>query len=133
MDKLNLDKSRLRKFGITMGIAFMAITIFILLKHKHTIFYTSIISAVFFILALVTPVLLKPVYIFWTKLALILGWINTRLILLIIFYFVFAPIGLAMRLFGVDLLERGIERSKETYWKKKDKKAFNPLDYERQF
>ncbi len=116
-----------------MGIAFMAITIFILLKHKHTIFYTSIISAVFFILALVTPVLLKPVYIFWMKLALILGWINTRLILLIIFYFVFAPIGLAMRLFGVDLLERGIERSKETYWKKKDKKAFNPLDYERQF
>lgn len=133
MEKLNLDKNNLRKFGITMGIAFMAITIFILLKHKHTIFYTSIISEIFFILALVTPVLLKPVYIFWMKLALILGWINTRLILLIIFYLIFTPIGLAMRLFGVDLLERRIEKTRDTYWKKKDKKAFNPLDYERQF
>jgi len=133
MDKLNLDKSRLRKFGITMGVAFMAITIFILLKHKHTIFYTSIISALFFILAFMAPVLLKPIYIFWMKFAFVLSWINTRLILLIIFYLIFTPIGLAMRLFGVDLLDRKIERNKKSYWKEKEKHKFDRLNYERQF
>ena len=116
-----------------MGVAFMAITIFILLKHKHTIFYTSIISALFFILAFMAPVLLKPIYIFWMKFAFVLSWINTRLILLIIFYLIFTPIGLAMRLFGVDLLDRKIERNKKSYWKEKEKHKFDRLNYERQF
>jgi len=133
MEKLNLDKNNLRKFGIIMGIAFLAITLFVLIRHRHTILPTFIISAIFFISAFIIPTLLKPIYIIWMKLALILSWINTRLILLIIFYLIFTPVGLAMRLFGVDLLDRRIERSKETYWKKKDRRDFNPLDYERQF
>ena len=133
MEKIRFDKKTLKKFGITMGIAFLAITVIIFIRHRHSILSTSIISAIFFILAFIMPVLLKPIYIFWMRLALILGWINTRLILLIIFYLIFTPIGLAMRLFGIDLLERRIGKSKETYWKKKDERGFNPLDYERQF
>lgn len=132
MEKLNLDNKSLRKFGITMGIVFLAITIFIFGRHKHAL-PTSIISAVFFILALIMPVLLKPVYIFWMRLAYILAWINTRLILFILFYIVFTLIGMVMRLFGVDLLNRKIEKNKESYWIPKEKKQFNPFDYERQF
>lgn len=133
MEKLNLDKNNLRKFGITMGVAFLVITLFILIRQGKSIFPTSIISAVFFILAFIIPNMLKHVYIVWMKLAFILSWINTRLILLIIFYFVFAPIGLAIRLFGVDLLDRRIERKKESYWKEKEKHKFGRLNYERQF
>lgn len=133
MEKLNLDKNNLRKFGITMGIAFLVITLFILTRHRHNILPTSIISAIFFILAFIMPVLLKPIYIFWMKLALVLSWINTRLILLIIFYLIFTPIGLVMMLFGIDLLERRIERNKESYWKEKEKRKFERLNYERQF
>jgi len=133
MEKIRFDNKTLRKFGITMGIAFLAITLFILIRQDRSILPTFIISAIFFILALVTPILLKPIYIFWMKFAFVLSWINTRLISLIIFYLIFTPIGLAIRLFGVDLLERRIGKSKETYWKKKDERGFNPLDYERQF
>lgn len=133
MEKLNLDKNNLKKFGITMGIAFFVITLFILLRHKHTTLPTFIISVIFFILAFIMPTLLKPIYIFWMKLAFVLGWINTRLILFIIFYLIFAPIGLGMRLFGVDLLDRKIDKNKDSYWRTKEKKEFIPLDYERQF
>jgi len=104
-----------------------------MLRHRHAIMFTSIISVIFFILGLLMPVLLKPIYIFWMRLVLVLSWINTRLILLIILYLIFTPIGLVMRLFGIDLLDRRIQRNKESYWKKKDKRDFNPLDYERQF
>jgi len=128
-----MDNKTLRKFGIIMGIAFMAITLFILIRQQRSILPTFLISAIFFISALAAPLFLKPVYIFWMRLALILSWINTRLILLIIFYLIFTPVGLAMKLFGVDLLDRRIEKSKETYWEKKDRRDFNPLDYERQF
>jgi len=133
MEKLRLDKKTLRKFGITMGIAFLIITLIILIRHKHSVIPTSIISATFLILAFVSPALLKPIYILWMRLAFILGWINTRLILFIIFYLVFTPIGLVMRLFRIDLLDRKIDKNKESYWRKKERSSFSPLNYERQF
>jgi hypothetical protein len=133
MEKINLDKKSLRKFGITMGIAFLAITILILIRHRYSTLPTSIISLIFFLLAAIAPPLLKPIYISWMKLAFILSWINTRLILIIIFYLVFTPIGLVMRLFGADLLDRKIDKNKDSYWRKREKKAFNPADYERLF
>lgn len=133
MEKLNLDKNNLKKFGITMAAAFLTITVFILIKHKHNILLTSAISVVFFIIAFSAPAVLKPVYIFWMKLAFLLSWINTRLILLVMFYLIFTPIGLSMKLFGVDLLDRKIEKGKNSYWRIKEKKSFNPSDYERQF
>ncbi len=123
----------LRKFGITMGIAFLAITLLIFSRHRHSILPTAVISAVFFTLALILPISLKYVYILWMKLALVLSWINTRLILFIIFYLVFTPIGLAMRLFNADSLDRKIEKKRDSYWGMREKKVFNPLDYERQF
>lgn len=133
MEKLKLDKENLRKFGITMGIAFFVITLLIVIRHKHNILPTFIISAIFFIMAFSAPALLKLIYIFWMRLAFILGWINTRIILITLFYLIFTPIGLGMRLFGRDLLDRRIEKNKETYWRKKEKREFNRLDYERQF
>ncbi len=133
MEKLRLDKKTLRKFGITMGIAFLIITLIIIIRHKNSIIPTSIISATFLISAFTLPALLKPIYIFWMKLAFILGWINTRLILFILFYLVFTPIGLVMRLFRIDLLDRKIEKNKESYWRKKERSGFSPLNYQRQF
>jgi hypothetical protein len=133
MEKSKLDKKILKKFGITMGIAFSIITLFIIIRHKYSILPTSIISVIFFISAFMMPVLLEPIYIFWMRLAFILSWINTGLILFIIFYLIFTPIGLGMRLFGADLLDKKIDKNKESYWKEKKKKGFSPLDYEKQF
>jgi len=133
MDKLNLNKDNLRKFGITMAMAFLAITLIILIRHKYSVLPTSVISVIFFILAFVTPILLKPIYVFWMKLAFVLGWINTRLILFIMFYLIFTPIGLAIRLLRVDLLDRKIYKNRKSYWKNKEGRVFNSLDYERQF
>jgi hypothetical protein len=133
MEKFNLDKHNLRKFGITMGIACLLITLLLVIRHKYNIMPTTVISGLFFILAFIAPGLLKPIYIFWMRLAFVLSWINTRLILSIIFYLIFTPVGLGMRLFGVDLLDRKIEKNKDSYWINKEKKEFNARDYERQF
>lgn len=76
---------------------------------------------------------LRLLYKSWMGLAAILAWVNTRLILLVIFYLVFTPLGLGLKLFGFDLLDRKIEKQKKSYWKKKSFTDFNPSDYERQF
>ena len=132
MEKLNLNKIILRKFGMTMGIAFLVISSLFFFRHKHTgATYGLVVSCVFFITGMILPVLLRPVYVVWMRLAFILGWVNTRIILIIMFYLVFTPIGLLMRMFGADLLER--KKKEATYWNNKEKTDFDPSNYERRF
>lgn len=133
MENIDLGKNNLKKFGITMGFAFLTITLFIFLRHRHSVLPTSIISAVFFILAFVFPSALRLFYIFWMKLAFLLSWINTRLILIAVFYLLFTPIGLSMRLFGADLLDKKMGDKKDSYWKKKEKNEADPHNLEKQF
>ncbi len=133
MEKLNLDIKSLRKFGIMMAIALLIITFIIVIRHKYSPMPTFIISAIFFISAFTMPALLRPVYVIWMKFAFILSWINTRLILFIIFYLIFTPFGIVMRLFGVDLLNRKIDKNKNSYWQKAAKITLLQLNYEKQF
>ncbi|MDD4979721.1 MAG: SxtJ family membrane protein [Candidatus Omnitrophica bacterium] len=133
MEKLKLDKNNLKKFGITMGIAFFIIALLLVIRHKHNSLPVFLISAIFFIFAFTLQVLLKSVYIFWMKLAYVLSWINTRLILLIMFYLILTPIGLIMKLFKVDLLYLKTDKKRQSYWREREKKLFSPLNYERQF
>ena len=133
MEQLKINNHNLKKFGITMGIAFLVITAIFSAKHNSIILPTLLISLAFFILAVLAPWVLGPIYIIWMKFARILAWVNTRIILCVIFYLIFTPMGLVAKLLGKDLLDRRIERNKDSYWHKKEGKEFNLLDYERQF
>lgn len=133
MEKLNLDKNTFRKFGITMGMVFFIIAFLLFIRHKHNFVPILSISAIFFISAFIMPSILKPLYIIWMKFAFMLSWFNTRLILFIIFYLILAPVGIAMRIFGIDLIKRKMDKNENSYWQKAAKKTFNRLNYEKQF
>jgi len=72
-------------------------------------------------------------YTIWMKCASIIGSVVTSLLMLGIFYLVFAPIGILLRLLKKDLLNLKINPSLKTYWLDKPKKTFNKEDYEKQF
>lgn len=132
MEKLNIDKQELKRYGITMGGIFLVIAVFIFIRHKHSILFAPVMSValIFLVVAASRPIFLKPAYLVWMKFALALSWINTRLILIVIFYLVFTPIGLVMRLCGIDLLTRKIDKQRGSYW---EKKAPSIINYEKQF
>lgn len=132
MEKIKTDKATLRKFGLTMAFCFAVITLAIFVKHKLFINPTLIIALFFLIFAVSFPLCLKYLYIVWMTLAFILSWFNTRLLLGVIFYFIFAPVGLFMRLFKIDPLEIKPQRSNGSYWKPKEIKEISLTGYERQ-
>ena len=66
-------------------------------------------------MALIYPQSLKQLFDAWMLFGMFMGWINTRIILGVIFYFVFVPYGLMMRLFGKDLLSRKLDPTLSTY------------------
>lgn len=133
MSKINICTENLKKFGVLMGIALFVISTLIYIKNKEVVLWLPIISLLFFLFSILKPAVLKPPYFIWMKIAYLLSWVNTRIILSVIFYFIFAPVGLVMRLFRADPLDRRIEKNSHSYWKIKKKKEFNCLDYERQF
>ena len=76
---------------------------------------------------------LEPVFQAWMKAAHILGTVFTGLILCVLFYLVFAPVGIVLRILRKDLLDQRIEPGKATYWQKREAKPFDPESYQQQF
>jgi hypothetical protein len=64
---------------------------------------------------LVLPGLLRPVFYVWMKLGHLLGWINTRIILGLVFFIMFAPVALLLRILGKDPMHRKLDHEAETY------------------
>lgn len=65
--------------------------------------------------ALLLPVILKPVYIMWMTVGFVLGWINTRILLGLVFYLVFTPVACFLTLFRVDPMRRKFDEAAVSY------------------
>ena len=130
---ISTDKSDIQKFGYTIGTILLIIAVFLVFKGKESYQYLIIISSFFFCFGLITPILLKPLYIIWMVFAVILGWFMTRLILIILFYFILTPIGLVGKLFGQNFLGNNFNSSSKSYWNLRDSKSEINQDYEKQF
>lgn len=65
---------------------------------------------------LVAPMTLKPVYKGWMTFGHFMGsYIMTPLIMFLVFFLMFMPMGLVMRLFGKDLLAMKLDDATDTY------------------
>jgi len=115
--KLSTDKTELRKFGLVFGAGLVLIfgLFFPWLLDKPWPAWPFITAGVFITVALVFPAGLKPLYIAWMKFGHVAGWINTRIILGVVFFAVFLPAGLAMRLLGNDPMKRKLDESSTSY------------------
>ncbi|HYC59063.1 MAG TPA: SxtJ family membrane protein [Thermoanaerobaculia bacterium] len=89
------------------------------------------IAAVLSLLSAIAPSLLHPVYRGWMRFGEALGWINTRVILTLVFFLVVTPIGLLMRLFGRSPMEPA--RRGDSYWTDVDPHSYGDRHVEKQF
>ena len=101
-----IPKKTLREFGFLIGIAFPFLIGWALpLIGGHSFrTWTLWLGIPSLILAISKPGLLLYPYRAWMKLGHILGWVNSRIILGLVFLFVLQPIALIMRIFGYDPL-----------------------------
>ena len=107
----------LRSFGLIMGIFIAGFfgLLFPWLWNLKFVPWPWIAGGLFAIWALIAPTTLTPVFYSWMTVGGILGWINTRIILAVVFYFVFFPLGRFMRLFGWDPLRRARKNNVISY------------------
>ena len=111
-----IPKKILREFGflITFVFPFLIGWLLPLLGGHSFRNWTLWISIPAFTLAILRPNLLFYPYRAWMKLGYILGWVNSRIVLGLVFLFVLQPIALIMRIFGHDPL-RTKKLAQKTY------------------
>ena len=112
-----MNKQELRKFGLTTG-AIVAVLFGLLLPWLFNYawpLWPWILAAVLWVWALLLPATLEPVYHGWMKFGHVLGWINTRIILGLMFYTIFFVVGLIMKVIGNDPMSRKIDKSADSY------------------
>lgn len=117
---LDLSRRSLRSFGFVVGGILLIITGFSIWRHGWPPSLVGTIlgaSGVVLIGAGGTyPAMLRPFYIAWMSIALVAGFVMTRILLTLVFFIMITPIGLIMRLFGHDSLSRKSSAKESSYW-----------------
>lgn len=120
MNVENLTIPELRKFGLTLASVFIGAfgLLLPLLFSKPIPSWPWIIGIAVLIPTMTKPSWLTAIYHPWMKVGHLLGWINTRIILGIIFFLLITPIGLIRRVLGKDSLGLQFDKELKTYRKK---------------
>ena len=114
----NPSRRELRQFGILWLVFFAGIAAWIYFKHGAGLWPTVLGTAavVIGLPGIAFPALLKPIYVGWMIAAFPIGWTVSHLLLGSIFYLVISPIGLLLRAFGRDPMNRKFDREAKSYW-----------------
>jgi hypothetical protein len=106
----------LRSFGSLVGGIFAVIGVWpLLLRGEDYRTWALALAALLIAPALIYPPALKPFHAVWMKLGHVLGWINTRIILGVIFFGVVTPMGVIRRMLGKDNMGRASSSPLDSY------------------
>ena len=118
--EIDTSKKALRSFGWVVGGVLLVIAAVVWWRNDFALttatYVLGSLGGALLVLGLTVPVVLKPVYRVWMALAVVMGFIMTRVILSVVYYLVMTPIGLALRLFGKDPMHRRIDPEASSYW-----------------
>lgn len=130
--EIKSTSKELREFGWVMGIACALITGISAWKG-HNFLAWAVAAAIFVVTGFFYPQGLKPLQKIWMTLAVLMGWVMSRIILSIVFYLILTPISLLTRIKGNSHLDLRFRTDQSSYWISKSS-ADTPADkYEKQY
>jgi len=131
LSSLEISKKILRKFGVLVGGIFLLLGCWIYSSSQSTVAIVFLIlGALLFVFGALIPNSLSTVYKVWMGLAFALGWIVSRVLLILLFYLGITTIAFIAKIFGKKFLDIKFRDNKETYWVKRDG---SKTDYSRMY
>ena len=106
-----------KKFGFFFTAIFLIATTYFYINNASSsvVSTLSVVSLSFLVATLVNPDLLLPLNRLWMRFGLLLGMIISPIVMGIIFFGLFTPMSLTMRLFRRDELRLRF-KNKKTHW-----------------
>ena len=104
-----------RKFGLTVGAAFLALSGLLWWRGRHSAALVFMALGSLLVLAgLLLPARLGPIYRAWMGFALLLSRVTTPVFMGIVYFLILTPTGGIMRLFGKNPIRRPL--SEGSFW-----------------
>jgi len=120
-----------RKFGLTLGGAFLGLAVLLWWRGRHGAVYSGAAGLGLIGAGLLAPTLLGPVHRAWMGLAHQMSKVTTPIFMGVVYFAVLTPIGLGMRLFGRNRLIASLEGG--GYWVSRSDEREQRGDLTRQF
>ena len=116
------DIRSLRVFGGIWALFFTVIALWPMLDGGQTRLWALALAGAFLLVAAVLPTLFarSGMYRGWVKFGEVVGLINSRIIMFVMFVTIFAPVGLAFRLMRRDVLHKRFDPEAKTYFVNRD-------------
>ncbi|MEP6833589.1 MAG: SxtJ family membrane protein [Gemmatimonas sp.] len=120
-----------RKFGLTVGLAFLAIGGLLVWRHHLTKSYFAFgVGGLLVVSGLIIPTLLGPVERAWMGLAHLISKVTTPIFMGVVYFLVITPIGFTRNFGGGGPI---IRKGGKSGWTAHDPAASEPGQMERQF
>ena len=129
-----LDEKGLRDFGVVTGLVLIGLFGFLFpwlftdssFLHRYNFWgalnppqtalrWPFMLGGLLIVWSLIAPRSLKGIHYVWMRFGLMMSKVMTPLIMGIVFYLMFAPIGVVMRVMGKDSMARKLDDSVDTY------------------
>jgi uncharacterized membrane protein len=133
--RIDRSPKALRRFGFILGGLLILLGLVLLARHRAeslSALSSQVFGAILVIAAVLAPNALKHLHAVWMGLALLIGWVMTRVILTLVFFLIVTPIGLLQRLVGQRSVDLHFRTGASSYWQPREK-SFAPADYRNQF
>lgn len=129
----NVTKEEARKTAFIVATVLIAVAAWLYYRSRPDgAVVLGLISAVLIIAGAFIPPAAKAFHRIWMTIAFALGYINSRIILTLVYFLVFVPYRIFSRLFGRDPLDlRSPQR--DSYWHQRAKTRQEPEQFERLF
>lgn len=131
---MNKEKKKLQVFAYGLGVIALGLGVGGLSRHGWTWDQAvKLAGGVFFIVMAVRQwASFRLAYKGWMAVAQVIGGAVTRLILIVVYYCVFTPVALFLRLMGKDHLERRRDPGRTTFWHARVHDQADTKRYQRQ-
>lgn len=103
--------------------------------YRHRMTVVAILGGIALALIIsgfLIPPAARAFHIAWMKLAFVLGYVNSRVLLFLLFYLLVTPYGLIAKLFGHDPLNRRTQKH-DSYWIPRENSRQTKDGFERSF
>jgi ABC-type uncharacterized transport system permease subunit len=133
MSKTRSAVTELRRFVVTVSLALGILGAILVWRKRDIGFMLWGIGSAALVIGWVRPTVLRPLYKYWMKLALALGFVTSHIVLALLYYLVFTPMGLVMRAVGKNPLSLHFDEKTESYWIKRENRKYDRQSYEKMF
>lgn len=105
-----------KNFGLVFGIFFFLLSFYLYYYHNSINYFFITLGIIFIIISLVYPKVLKIPNLLWFKFGLLIGKVMIPIFLTFTYFIVFTFMGLLIKIFKRNYIDKHIEKSKKTYW-----------------